>query len=66
MNHKPTGPLGILGDNNPDPGALLTGRPNAIVDLDGFDIDSGTFQWLRNGVEMIDPDSINNPDRVWL
>lgn len=52
MNHSPTGPLGILGDNNPTPGALLTGRPNAIVDLDGFDLASGTFQWLRDGVEI--------------
>lgn len=50
MNNQPTGPLGILGPKTPEPGALLTGRPNAIVDLDGFDLKTGTFQWLRDGV----------------
>lgn len=52
MNNLPTGPLGILGPKTPEPGDLLTGRPNAIVDLDGFDIDSGAFQWLRDGVDI--------------
>lgn len=49
MNNPPRGPLGILGPKTPEPGALLTGRPNAIVDLDGFDFKSGRFQWLRDG-----------------
>lgn len=52
MNHTPTGPLGILGPDAPKPGALLTGRPNAIVDRDGFDWRKGAFQWLRDGVAI--------------
>lgn len=54
MNHAPTGPMGILGPDRPEPGALLTGRPNAIVDLDGMDWrdDSVRWQWLRDGVEI--------------
>jgi hypothetical protein len=44
MNHAPTGPLGILKS-----GAVLTARPNAIVDKDGFHWREGKFQWLRDG-----------------
>ncbi|WP_439523159.1 hypothetical protein [Marivita sp.] len=44
MNHSPTGPLGILKSGN-----VLTARPNAIVDRDGFDWRKGTFQWMRDG-----------------
>lgn len=53
MNHAPTGPMGILGPDAPEPGTLLTGRPNAIVDRDGMNWRDGTFQWLRDGVVIV-------------
>ncbi len=47
MNHSPTGPLGILVSGN-----VLTARPNAILDRDGFDWRKGKFQWMRDGVDI--------------
>lgn len=44
VNNPPTGPLGILKS-----GKVLTARPNAIVDRDGFNWREGKFQWLRDG-----------------
>lgn len=52
MNNAPMGPMTILGPREPEPGDLLTGRPNSITDADGIDRNTIAFQWLRDGVAI--------------
>ncbi|OSQ53153.1 DUF4214 domain-containing protein [Marivita geojedonensis] len=50
-NNTPKGPVTILGIAYV--GETLIARPNGIGDADGIDYSTATFQWLRDGQEIV-------------
>lgn len=55
MNTPAKGVLTFIDSDGgePEPGDILTARPNGIRDPDGFDLHSGKYQWLRNGQPIV-------------